>query len=49
MKKLITLFAALFVIGCNWGNSGCDKCSCEAGCCDSGSCGTEDCVCVCKN
>ena len=55
MKKIITLFVSIFAIGCNWGNSGCSDCSCDAGCCSSdagnecATCLVVDCNCVCKN
>lgn len=49
MKKLIILFIGMLAAACNWGNSGCDHCSCGAGCCDSGSCDTEACACDCKS
>ena len=48
MKKLIILTAAVFAVGCNWGNSGCPDCSCDAGCCSSDTCSVADCNCVCK-
>ena len=47
--QLLTLFTALtFVVGCNWKDSGCTKCSCNAGCCESGSCPSTDCDCACS-
>ena len=49
MKKFIVLFVGLFAIGCNWGNSGCSDCSCDAGCCSSDTCLVADCNCVCKS
>lgn len=50
MKKFIAIIAVTFAIGCNWGNSGCDSCSCDAGCCDMDDtvCAAADCACVCK-
>ena len=48
MKKVLILFATLFIIGCNWGDSGCENCSCSEGCCSSGSCDTADCTCDCN-
>lgn len=49
MKKILTSLAAVFfAIGCNWGNSGCTDCSCEAGCCSSDTCSVVDCNCSCK-
>ena len=48
MKTLIILFTAAFAIGCNWANSGCTECSCEAGCCSSDKCSVADCNCACK-
>jgi len=47
MKKLTIIAAAIFAIGCNWGNSGCPDCSCEAGCCSSDTCPVADCNCSC--
>jgi len=49
MKKILILFTGILASACNWGNTGCGKCSCESGCCDSGSCPSEDCICDCKN
>jgi len=49
MKKIITLIAAMFVIGCNWGSDAKCSCGCEAGCCDSGVCDAGcGCACVVK-
>ena len=49
MKKIITLFATIFVVGCWGGNSGCPDCSCDAAdCCDSGVCSMDACACACK-
>ena len=49
MKTLIVLTTVvLFAIGCNWANSECTSCSCEAGCCSSDSCSEAGCDCTCK-
>ena len=46
MKKIITLIAAMFIIGCNWGSDAKCACGCDGGCCDSGVCDA-GCGCAC--